>query len=256
MRIYADLVAMLNFLIDFLLFLGTNRLSGDPPGWKRAIPAAALGGIYSGTCLMPGLGFLAGGTWRLVFLALICTMAFGLGTGSWRRWGLFLLLSMALGGMALLMESGGIRLPLLAAVGLWLLCRLGFGGKPGSREYLPLEIRHGAITVRLTALRDSGNGLKDPLTGEQVLVIGPDAAERLTGLHPSQLRNPLETMGKGIIRGLRLVPYHTVGQGGMLLAMRFQDVTIGNRKTSAVVAFAPERIGRGEGYQALTGGAI
>ena len=257
MRVYVDLVTGLNFLIDLLLFLGTNRLSGYPPGLKRTVPAAVLGGVYSGACLMPGFRFLGGVAWRLVFLVLMGVAAFGLGRGAWKRCGLFLLLSMALGGVALAMESGGLRMPLLAAAGVWLLCQIGFGGSAGDREYVPMEIRHRDVTVRLTALRDSGNCLKDPVTGEQVLVIDADAAARLTGLRPEQLRNPLETMAAGAVPGLRLVPYRTVGQpGGMLLAMRFRDVTVGGRKTSAVVAFAPERIGRGEGYQALIGGAV
>ena len=42
----------------------------------------------------------------------------------------------------------------------------------------------------------------------------------------------------------------------MLLAMRFDGVKIGTRTQSAVVAFAAEGPGRGDVYQALTGGVI
>lgn len=42
----------------------------------------------------------------------------------------------------------------------------------------------------------------------------------------------------------------------MLLAMRFDGVKIGSRMQSAVVAFAAEGLGRGDVYQALTGGVI
>ena len=35
-RIYVDLVAILNTIVDFLLILGTNRLAGFPPGCGRS----------------------------------------------------------------------------------------------------------------------------------------------------------------------------------------------------------------------------
>ena len=109
--------------------------------------------------------------------------------------------------------------------------------------------------MNLTALRDSGNTLQDPVTGESVLVIGPKAAEQLTGLNPQQLRTPLESLGS--LPGLRLIPYKAVGcSGGMLLAKRFERVKIGKKWGRVLVAFAPEGLGEGQMYQALTGGAL
>ena len=45
MVVYLDAFMGLNFLVDFCLILGVNRLSGHPPGVGRAAAAAALGGI-------------------------------------------------------------------------------------------------------------------------------------------------------------------------------------------------------------------
>ena len=76
-------------------------------------------------------------------------------------------------------------------------------------------------------------------------------------LTAAELRAPLETLGRGKTPGLRLVPYRAVGQpAGMLLAMRFGDVKLGKRQGPALVAFAPDRIGGSDGYQALTGGVL
>ena len=47
MKIYLDLVVILNFLVDFLLLLGTNRLSGFPASPLRAAAAAALGALLA-----------------------------------------------------------------------------------------------------------------------------------------------------------------------------------------------------------------
>ena len=258
MQVYVDLVVFLNFLVDLLLLLGTNRLAGFPPGLKRTIPGAVLGSIYSGACLLPGFRFLGSTLWRLVSLGLMAVTAFGWNRSAWKRCGIFVLLSMALGGIAMgLGNTGNFWMLVVSAAGIWLLCRIAFGSSIGGRSYIPLEIRHQGNMVCLTALRDTGNTLKDPLTGEQVLVISGDAAFRLTCLTEHQLRSPLETLASRPVPGLRLIPYRAVGQpGGMLLAMRFADVKVGEQRTSALVAFAPEILGSKEGYQALTGGAI
>jgi len=256
LTVYLDLVMILNFLVDFLLILGTNRLSGFPPGWGRAALAAALGAVYSGGCLLPGFYFLTNTLWRVVSLALMGGIAFGWNRLGWKRTGIFLLLSMALGGAAVGLGDGSVWKLGLAALVVWLLCRTAFSGGTVNREFVPLRITHQGQTVSLTALKDTGNTLCDPLTGEQVTVVGSETAEKLTGLGQNQLRTPLETLTEKPIKGLRLIPYHAVGSSGMLLAMRFSDVQIGRRKGSAIVAFAPDAVGNGEGYQALTGGMM
>ena len=58
MRVYLDLVILLNFLVDYLLLLGTNRISGFPLTPGRTALAAVLGGIYFG-------GRSAWGVWGL-----------------------------------------------------------------------------------------------------------------------------------------------------------------------------------------------
>ncbi len=250
--VYLDLVVALNFLVDLLLLLGTNRLSGFPLAPGRAALAAALGAAYSGVCLLPGFRFLDNTLWRLVCLGIMGVLAFGCDRSAFKRVGVFVLLSMALGGAAMGLGRGSFLTLVLAAAGVGLLCRVAFGEGVGGRRYVPVEITYGGKTVSLTALEDSGNTLRDPITGEGVLVISGDAASGLTGLTENQLRAPLETLAKRPITGLRLIPYQSVGNpGGMLLAMRFADVKIGSRKKSVIVAFAPDGFSRDKVYQAL-----
>ena len=257
LEVYLDLVVILNFLVDFMLLLGTNRLSGFPLSAKRCALASALGGIYSGACMLPGFRFLGNTLWRIVSLVLIAVTAFGFSRSALKRGGVFLLLSMALGGIAVSFGRGDFLVLILAAAGVWLLCRVAFGDTVGGREYVPITLTYGGNTASLTALRDSGNTLRDPITGEQVLIISGDVAGQLTGLTEAQIRAPLETLALRPVPGLRLIPYRAVGlSGGMLLALRFENVKIGSRTQSAVVAFAPEGLGGGTMYQALAGGAL
>lgn len=254
MTVYLDLVMGLNFLVDFLLLQGTDRLAGFSGNRKRLLAAAALGAVYGGACLLPGFRFLGGTLWRIVSLMLMCTLAFG--WGAWKRWGVFLILSMALGGMALHLRRGGGPVLVLAAAGLWILCRVAFGGQVGGETYVPVEISSGEKTLRLLALRDTGNQLRDPITGERVVVIGPEAAGCLTGLTRRELEDPMGTLAARRVPGLRLIPYHSVGkEGGMLLGMRFPRVTVNGRVGSGIVAFAPAGM-EGGTHQALIGGTV
>ena len=254
LEIYLDLAIFLNFCVDFLLLLGTNRLAGYPPGYSRILPAAAFGALYSGACLIRGFHFLAGGFWRIVSLALLSWIAFGWNPGAFRRCGIFLLLSAALGGVALGVGRTGLLLLLLSAGEVWILCVMTAGNGVGRNRFITVRLCYCGRKVELTALWDTGNTLRDPVTGERVLVIGASPAQKLTGLSREQLRHPLDTLTYRPIPGLRLIPYSSVGGSGMLLGLRLADVTVGNRKQGAVVAFAPVGLDGAMGYEALTGG--
>lgn len=255
MPVYLDLVILLNFCVDLLLLIGTNRLCGYPPRVGRAALAAALGGLYGGACLLPGFGFLGDLLWRLVSLLLMALLAYGISVSALRRGIVFALLCMALGGVAAGIGSGGFFGVVASAAVLCLLCMIGFRGKIGQQSYVSVELTHDGKKIRLTALQDTGNTLRDPVTGSPVLVVDARTAQKLTGLTPQQLKKPVETMGQ--LPGLRLIPYRAVGQeAGMLLGMKLHCVRIGSWQGSGIVAFAPEGLSQEGTYQALTGGAV
>lgn len=256
MDVYLDLVILLNFAVDFLLLLGSNRLAGYPMGAPRAALAAGLGAVYAGWCMIPGFHFLGGTFWRIVCLSCMALIAFGWNRSTLRRGTLFILLSMALGGVATGLGSRSFGTLFLAAAGVAVMSCVAFRRKTGM-EYVPVELTYGGKKTHLTALRDTGNTLTDPVTGEQVLVAGADIAWDILGLTPPQLADPIGTLEQGRVPGLRLIPYRTVGRStGMLLAVRLEEVRINGVAAGHLVAFAPENFGRTEVYQALTGGVI
>ena len=146
---------------------------------------------------------------------------------------------------------------MLCAFALFFLCRISFPNTIDKPKYIDVELSRDGEKVKLVALRDTGNLLQDPMTGESVLIAGADVGRQMLGLSDYQLSHPVETMASGVIRGLRLIPYHTVGQeNGMMLALRFENAKIGNSYKSPLVAFAPNVLGRGEVYRMLTGGNV
>ena len=257
MKVYLDLVMLLNFLVDFLLLLGTNRLAGFPAAYGKTAAAAVLGAVYSGSCMISGMSFLGNALWRSVFLCLMALIAFGWSRSALQRGAVFILLSMALGGIGAGFGKGSFWILVTSAMGLWLLCRVSFRGSLGQREYIPVELSWGDRKISLIALRDTGNTLRDPVTGEQVLVAGADVGRELLGLSDHQIRHPVEMLASGVLPGMRLIPYTAVGQPcGMLPAVRFRNAKIGGTYGNPLVAFAPEVIAKGQVYRMLTGGAV
>jgi stage II sporulation protein GA (sporulation sigma-E factor processing peptidase) len=196
--------------------------------------------------MLPGFAFLAGGLWRMVSLGVMGWTAFGPDRSGWSRSMLFVLLSMALGGLAVSLETGGAGLPLCAG-GLAALCRMGLRSRGG--EKVPIAVTYRGRTVRTMALQDTGNTLRDPITGENVTVLSPRLGMKL-GIPEDVLRDPAASL----LPGLRLIPARTVGGGGLLAAVRCERVVIDGRAAGRLVAFARENFRNGE-YQALTGGS-
>lgn len=249
---YLEVLWIVNFLVDFLLLIATNRLSGYPTAKIRVLLSAVIGGFYGCICVLPGLFFLAGTIWRLVILGIMSWIAFGINKDFLRRSVLFVFLSMALGGVALGIEHGGFLSILLCAAFVCMMCMFGLRGRFGS-QFLPVEIQHNGKCHRFTAMIDTGNKLTDPITGQQVMVVSSGLGHRLLGSEELAFSDPVAAIES--INGGRLISYHTVGKGeGLLAAKRFQNVTIGKWHGDCLVAFSPQELGRGEAYEALTGG--
>lgn len=245
---------VLRFSVEVLLLFAASRLcKGRIDVWR--IPAAALvSAAYSAVCLSAGGGFPALPACRILVLAVTVWLAFGFGRLTLYRGCVYLLLSAAIGGLSSGMEWKELWTLLAGAYCLCIVCVFVSGGGTGETT-VPVEVSYGGKKLCLTALRDTGNTLRDPLTGNPVLVIGADSAVKLTGLSMQQLKNPAETLCTGNIPGLRLIPYKTIcNGGGMLLALKLKNVRIGTWRGNSLVAFAPETIGNG--YEALMGGQV
>lgn len=251
MVIYGDLVAILNFCVDFLLLLGTGWLTGVRVGLLRCALASCIGAVYAFLCLLPRFSLLGSLSARCVSLLAMAFVCFGASRGSVKRAPVFLLLSLALGGAAALMRDARLSGLIAGAAVLWGLCRVR-AGCLGGRHLEPVELENGDRRVKLTALRDTGNSLRDALTGSAVIIVDGSAAERLLGVSREALRRPYDTLLHSDIPKLRLIPYRTVGNPeGILLAKRLR-VKVGKHWEHRLVAFCPEQLG--DDFQALTGG--
>lgn len=256
MEVYLDVLIVLNFLINFLLLKVTARLTGAFLSPWRLIAGAAVGAIYAGATVMPGLSFLGNNLWRGVFLGLMAVTAFGFRRATVKKAGLLLGLSFLLGGIALALGLRGFWPLVIGGVLAAIAAVLFFSGAlKHAGELVPARIRLGEREISLTALRDSGNTLSDPFTGEGVLVVGAAAAGRLLG--QVDLKCPAQAVAGWRGAGKpRLLPYRALGGQGVLLAVRCDGVTLAGKPAGTLVAFSPEELAPSGQYEALTGGGF
>ena len=148
--VHICLVMFYNFVVNFLLILGTDRLSGFPPSLCRVSLAAGVGGVYGGLCLVPSFYFLGHYLWRVVALIATGVVAFGCDLGAARRCVIFLVLCMALSGLVWSVGNVSAPVVLVSAVALNVLCYIGFRGRIGCQEYVKVELNFGGKRLPLT----------------------------------------------------------------------------------------------------------
>ena len=231
-------------VVDILLLSATCQMVGIQPGRYRILTGALTDGLIMGICMIFWAPFSGHILWRVFMLTATALVVFGFRRSAFCASLLFLLLHLSLGNLT---GTGNTMLStILGASGIALACVLV---KNRSR-LVNVSLSHQGETLKFTALYDTGNELRDPVTGEGVLVVSQSIAQKLTGLSEEALAHPVESIV--LLPGLRLVPYQTVGNTGLLLAMRIPEARIGHRQGSVIVAFSPQNLGRN--YQGLTGG--
>lgn len=257
LRGYIVLASCLNVVVQFLLLFGTGYLCGCPPSIIRMLAGAAVSGVFAGISILCPMSFLGRPAWRLVGIILFSWIAFGGGRGFCGKTAVHFVISMALEGVVSGISEKNKWMIIPAAMCICFMCIYISLGIREQKELVSVDLSFKGKKLSLTAMCDSGNTLRDPLTGKPVLVVGADVAQHLTGLTQEQLKNPSETMLRASLPGLHLIPYRTISSaGGLLLALRIHNVRIGSWRGNALVALAPEVLEANNRYQALTGGTI
>ena len=278
MVVYLDQVFLLNLLLDYLLLLAAAQLSGRTLHRLRLLACAAGGGAYAVLTFLPGCGFLRTPLCQLAVGSIIALCAYG---GRGRPALLFLLLSGGLAGFVLALGlwagsptgllgrvyRGEVSWPLLlgAALGFYVLLRLllGQGARHGGGELLKITISVCGRKQTVTALHDTGNTLRDPVSGRPALVLERNAAEELwppevaavlaSPLPPEEKMARLHRQGAAVT--FSLLPFRSVGTpAGLLLAARSDYIEInGRRYPRTPVALSEHPVSDGGGYHALWG---
>ena len=277
--VYIDSVFLLNMLMDAIVLLATARLGDISVKRGRCFAAAVLGGCYAAAVFLPCGESLASLPGKLAAGVLMALVAFGGKRRILRKILLFFAVSCGLAGcvMALGTMAGGVPMEhgifytdvdvdvlLIVSAAAYVVLTVVFRASAG-REVkglaVPVTLAWRDRRVKLTALCDTGNALRDPVTGRPVLVVESTRlrelfpAELCPLLVPGALRSPADLMGRlGEWRvRFRLIPYHAVGvAAGMLLALRTDWGEVGGKRYDRLmVALSPTELG--DGFAALWG---
>lgn len=279
--VYIDSLFLLNLVVNYLLLLSAGKLAGEPLRRCWLAVGAALGALYAACVFFPGTGFLLHPLCKLGVGVLMLLLAYGGSRHLLRVTLVFFGVSAAfgggifaitlLGGRGMTLKNGifysgmDLRLILLSAAGCYVLMTMVFrrAARHSPGELRKVTVTLAGRTICLTALRDTGNTLTDPVTGRPVLVA---EAARILPLFPEgegpnieELQDPvhaLERLHQGPWGSrFRLLPYRAVGVDcGFLLALRTDSVRAeGDEYGAILVALSPTPVSDGGGYSALVG---
>lgn len=239
--VYADLYFLVNVCMNLLCLMITGSLLHRRTRRWRAILAASLGGVYALAALLFSLGGILGVLSDAAVALLMCAIAFGAGKGSFlplcKATAVHFLTSMILGGVMTalytllnrldlpleILEGDGLSVwtfALLSAVAGLMTARGGrFFGFSKKTRSVTVSATILGCDLTLRALVDSGNLLRDPVSGRSVIVADREKLEE--GL-PSEVRTllhaPLNVEDTPYARQLRLIPAETASGKALLPA--------------------------------------
>ncbi len=250
--LYADVLFAINFSMDFISLWAAGLLGCKPRRALRMSAAAALGGVYAVVSIAVGIQ----GVWQYIsagaasfFMCLIsygrCGGLRGILKQSALIWGcgallgglMTAVLSLGKGGNTYA-QSGSSSIWIgaaAAAVGaVYITVRLITAKKGAST--LALSIEYAGNHIRLDALCDSGNLMREPISGDPVILMSAALGKKLIG--NENMRALLECDAQRLTENnirFRIIPVKNSSGGTLCAAFRPDKVTAGSGKRAEEV---------------------
>ena len=289
--VYADVLFVLNLVLDCFLLWATGKFMRIKINIWRLLAASVLGGLYGLGMLFAPLNMLYSLPLTVLFSLLMITVAFPirnfaflLKTAAVLYIIGFAMAGAALGGQAALSGWDGDTL-IKTGVLLFSLCIAIIVARWGMRQYrrnwrketfkAELEIHMDNRICNITALIDTGNELVDPLTGRPAVIA---EAASMSSILPAGLMREISSYGNSnpsrimsecdnILwrRRLRLLPFNSIGNtNGMLLGFKPDLLVIKSGEGNAepistndvIICFSLQRLGNSMGCRAIINPAV
>jgi stage II sporulation protein GA (sporulation sigma-E factor processing peptidase) len=244
---YLDLLILFNFLIDGLLLWLTAQLCKFAFSYLRTAVAASVGSIYAVLIMcLPTIGWLTslGLKWLIAIVMLIVAFRW---RGIWhfvKTAIIFYFISSAMAGImfSLSLQSQSIAVFVSAFLAAFIILYYAHRYIMQKQHLhvwvVPLHIAMDEVCVRCRGLIDTGNQLRDPLTGTPVSVMQIDiwrhllpAEWREQTLSANRLRELIQntnTSQSNWARRFVLIPYRTVRGNNQewMVALRVDSLSI------------------------------
>lgn len=278
MVIYLDVLILINLYVTYFQILAVSAFTHRKTAWYRKLSAAGIGAVASLSIFIPQEMVLTLTLLKIFLCALIAFVAFGYtGFRAYAVSVLFLMLvSFVFSGLMLCVwlfaapmkmlfingtvyfgiDTMTIILSTCAAYGVVRIIRyiLDKNGKTDGKY--TVIIKNNGRECRLSALADSGNGIVDCFSGLPVIVCRRDMCADVSPPAIDMIENnsDISDIGTQMIKGVRIMPFSTVGKGGLICMFKAESVVIDdetNKEKYPVNALIGIVIGGRQEYEAI-----
>lgn len=273
MVVYADTVFLINFVSAYaLLYILGLFINKTSPRKRRLLSAAVIGGAAATAVFCLEMPIILAYTLRLAAaFAMLLTAFFELRGNILNQFAWFLMLSgiitfsmvfivsLASKPLQIVTKAGIIYfdiqpevfLPLLIISYLIMVLFIRMFKNRKNKKYYTISVTHNDKTVTVTALFDSGNLLKEPITGKYVSILEWESVKKLFNIDCkfSEISDHAEEMK------LWAVPFKSLGnQKGILFAFLADRIEIPEEKKcheKSFVGIYEKALSKNSEYHAL-----
>ena len=255
MTVYIDVILAENIFMNYIILYSTGLIYKIKPQKIRIAISSFIGAIYALISYMQIIEIYSGFAIKFILSVVMVYIAFNSQNLKilLKQLLIFYLTSFIFGGAAfalmyfvnpqkILMENGiyigtyPIKIVLMGAILAFTIVRATFKmikGKITEKELIcKVKVKIFDKIAEVTALIDTGNQLKEPITGESVIVIEKQSMELLI---PKIILDNIDNILKGSCpenieeysTKLRVIPFSSLGKAnGMMLGIKPDDVLI------------------------------
>lgn len=291
MTIYIDVVLIENLIMNYIILLATGLILKTKIKHIRLVLASLIGAIYTILTYIITIEMYSNFFFKLLLSIIMVYLSYNPQTMKkmWKQLLVFYLTSFVFGGAAfaliyvikpqdILMKNGlflgtyPLKTVILSAIISFVIIIITFKivkskiSKKDILKDITIDIDNQKINIK--AMLDTGNMLKDPLTGNSVIVVEKTA---LYQIMPKELLDNTENILGGdlekisdeikekYINRLRFIPFSSLGrQNGMLVGIKPSYIEIDEeqntlQKDKVIVGIYDKSLTKDGKYQALIG---
>lgn len=287
MTIYIDIVLLENLVMNYIILLGTGYIIKARIKHIKLIISSLIGAIYALLAYMEIFPIYANFITKMILAICMIYIAFKPKKikGLIKELIVFFLVSFSLGGCAFallyMIKPQEIFVKDGVYIGVYPLKIALLGGITGfGITYISFKVVKNHITkneiiynaiikieekkLEIKVLLDTGNMLKDPITGDTVIII---EKEKLYDILPLELLNNIDNFfefDNKIIKNeyqtrLRIIPFTSVGKrNGMMVGIKADYVSIITdideiKKDNAIICVYEKKFSKTDKYSGLIG---
>lgn len=267
--IYLDTLFFVNFICDYVIFLCSAKVSGIQLHRAKYCIASVLGGIYACICALYANSWVNLPIAKIIAMILLCFIAFGKENHFILCCLSFSFISFMLCGLisSLTIHTPTINIipirgkQLVFAFGaVYILLELYFRNtlRFSKAQTHSIVVIQNNNRITLTALKDTGNHLYDPVTNAPIVICQTSILPSLFPEHfkgkqysdSVALFNELSSI-PSITNKVKLIPYQTIGEKGLLAGFKPDVILLDQCETEMILAFSLRSLCNANHYQAI-----